>query len=122
MPLPKRKTVLGAGFLCIALTLVVLFTSPAAFRSPMAVVVMALIGAAAVLLQIRIRQNQSIPLRPPVWLNVAGIIFTIGALFPSALHLSAKLVQAMVLGAVGSFAISSALTLHAFRKNSPKPE
>ena len=122
LPLPKRKTVLGAGFLCIALTLVVMFTSPAAFRSPVALVVMALIGAAAVLLQIQLRQSESSQLRPPVWLNVAGIIFTIGALFPSALHLGTKLVQAMVLGAVGSFAISSALILHGFRKNSPKPE
>jgi len=99
-----------------------MFTSPAAFRSPVALVVMALIGAAAVLLQIQLRQNESSHLRPPVWLNVAGIIFTIGALFPSALHLGAKLVQAMVLGAVGSFAVSSALILHGFRKNSPKPE
>ena len=89
----------------------------------MAVVVMALIGAAAVLLQIQIRRNEATHLRPPaVWLNIAGIIFTTGALFPSALHLGAKFLQAMVLGAVGSFAISSALTLHAVRKNSPKPE
>lgn len=122
LPLPKRKTVLGAGFLCIALTLVVMFTSPAAFRSPLALVVMALIGAAAVLLQIQLRDGESSHFRPPVWLNVAGILFTIGALFPSALHLGGKLVQAMVLGAVGSFAISSALVLHEFRKDSPKPE
>ena len=44
LPLPKRKTVLGAGFLCIALTLVVMFTSPAAFLSPLALFVMDLIG------------------------------------------------------------------------------
>lgn len=121
--MPKRKTVIGAGFLCIALTLVVLFTGPAAFRSPIAVVVMALIGAAAVLLQIQLRSSDSgSHFRPPLWLNVAGILFTIGALFPSPLHLGTKLVQAMVLGAVGSFAISSAIILHSFRKSAPKSE
>jgi len=122
LPLPKRKTVIGAGFLCIALTLVVLFTSPAAFRSPIAVVVMALIGAAAVLLQIQLRQSDAARFRPPLWLNILGILLTIGALFPSALHLGPKFAQAMVLGAVGSFAISSAIILHSFRKRSPKPE
>lgn len=122
LPLPKRKTVIGAGFLCIALTLVVMFTSRAAFRSPMAVVVMALIGAAAVLLQIQLRHDDTSRFRPPLWLNTIGILLTIGALFPSALHLGPKFAQAMVLGAVGSFAISSAIILHSFRKRSPKPE
>lgn len=122
LPLPKRKTVIGAGFLCIALTLVVMFTSRAAFRSPMAVVVMALIGAAAVLLQFQLRHDDTARFRPPWWLNTIGILLTIGALFPSALHLGPKFAQAMVLGAVGSFAISSAIILHSFRKRSPKPE
>jgi peptidoglycan/LPS O-acetylase OafA/YrhL len=121
--LPKRKTVIGAGFLCIALTLVVMFTSPAAFRSPAAVVVMALIGAAAVLLQIQLRSgDHPSQVRSPLWLNTIGIALTIGALFPSAFHLGTKAVQAMVLGAVGSFAISSAILLHSFRKSSAKSE
>ena len=118
----KRKTVLSAGFLCIALTLVILFTSPAAFRSPVAVIVMALIGTAAVLLQVRLRDNQRSHSRPPLWLNLIGILFAAAALFPSAFHLGPRLVQAMVLGAVGTFAISSAMILHSFRKRSPKPE
>ena len=122
LPSLKRKTVIAAGFLCIALTLVVLFTSPVAFRSPMAVVVMALIGAAAVLLQIQLRQNPSAHFRPPLWLNTIGILLTIGALFPSVLHQGAKFAQAMVLGAVGSFAVSSAIILHSFRTRSTKPE
>ena len=73
---PRRKTVLGAGLLCMALILVVLFTTPAAFRSPTAVVVMALIGTAAVLLQLRLRNetDETQPLRPPLGLNVLGIV------------------------------------------------
>jgi peptidoglycan/LPS O-acetylase OafA/YrhL len=123
---PRRKTVLGAGLLCVALILVVLFTTPAAFRSPTAVVVMALIGTAAVLLQLRLRNENDAyekqPLRPPLGLNVLGIILALAALFPSALHVGPRAVQAMVLGAVCSFALSSAFILHAFRKHSTKPE
>jgi hypothetical protein len=123
LPPAKRKTVLGAGLLCIALTLVVLFTSPAAFRSPAAVIVMALIGTAAVLLQLQLRDDDTPShSRAPLWLNFVGIVFALGALFPAALHAGPRLVQAMVLGAVGSFAISSAIILHSFRKRSPKPE
>jgi uncharacterized membrane protein len=123
---PRRKTVLGAGLLCVALILVVLFTTPAAFRSPTAVVVMALIGTAAVLLQLRLRNENDAyekqPLRPPLGLNVLGIVLALAALFPSALHVGPRAVQAMVLGAVCSFALSSAFILHAFRKHSTKPE
>jgi hypothetical protein len=123
---PRRKTVLGAGLLCVALILVVLFTTPAAFRSPTAVVVMALIGTAAVLLQLRLRNENDAyekqPLRPPLGLNVLGIVLALAALFPSALHVGPRAVQAMVLGAVCSFALSSAFILQAFRKRSTKPE
>jgi len=123
---PRRKTVLGSGLLCVALILVVLFTTPAAFRSPTAVVVMALIGTAAVLLQLRLRNENDAyekqPLRPPFGLNVLGIVLALAALFPSALHVGPRAVQAMVLGAVCSFALSSAFILHAFRKHSTKPE
>src|SRR6266849_2814229 len=117
----NRKTVIASGLLCVALTLVVLFTSPAAFRSPAAVVVMALIGTAAVLLQLRLRNDNDSdnekPLRPPLWLNVIGIVLALAALFPTVLHLGTRVVQAMVFGAVGSFAVSSAFILHSFRKH-----
>jgi hypothetical protein len=86
------------------------------------VIVMALIGTAAVLLQVRLRDHQPSHLRPPLWLNLLGIVFAAAALFPAALHVGPRLLQAMVLGAVGSFAISSAMILHSFRKRSPKPE
>jgi uncharacterized membrane protein len=124
MPLlPQRKTVIASGLLCCALILVVLFTSPVAFRSPAAVVVISAIGAAAVLLQLRLRNApQTRPLRPPLVLNAVGILFALAALFPAALHLGARLTEAVALGAVGSFAISSALILHSFRKQAAKPE
>jgi hypothetical protein len=120
---PRRKTVIGSGLLCCALTLVVLFTGPGPFRSPAAVVVVAAIGAAAVLFQLRIRNStQSQSLQSPLWLNVLGILFAVAALFPMALNLGQRLAQTMALASVCSFAISSAIILHSFRKPSAKPE
>ena len=119
-PLPHRKTVIASGLLCCALILVVLFTSPAAFRSPAAVVVISAIGAAAVLLQMRLRNDPKA--RPPLVLNTLGILFAVAALFPAALHLKPWQVRAAALGSVGSFAISSAIILHSFRKQAAKPE
>jgi len=121
----RRKNVIGAGMLAVALILVVLFTSPAAFRSPVTVVVMASIGTAAVLLQLRLRNDAAAEarrLRPPLWLNVLGILFTLAALFPAVLHIGPRLTQVMVFGAVACFAVSSATILQSFRKHSPKPE
>lgn len=119
----QRKTVVASGLLCCALILVVLFTSPAAFRSPGAVVVISAIGAAAVLLQLRLRNDpQPRPLRPALVLNSLGILFALAALFPAALHLAPHLTEAVALVAVGSFTISSAIILHSFRKQAAKPE
>ena len=121
--LPHRKTVIASGLLCGALIAVVLFTSPAAFRSPAAVVVISAIGAAAVLLQVRLRHDpQPRPLRPALVLNSLGILFALAALFPAGLRLGPRLTEAVALGAVGSFAISSAIILHSFRKQPAKPE
>jgi hypothetical protein len=120
---PRRTTVIASGLLCIALILVVLFSGPVAFRSPTAVVVMALIGTAAVLIQLRLRRNgQARNLRPPLWLNVLGIALALAALFPTTLRMGPRLTQALVFGAVGSLAITSAMILHAIRKQSPKSE
>jgi uncharacterized membrane protein len=115
-----RKTVVASGLLCCALILVVLFTSPAAFRSPAAVVVISAIGAAAVLLQLRLRNDPHA--RPPLLLNVLGVALALASLFPAALHLGPRLTEAVALGAVGSFTISSAIILHSFRKQAAKPE
>lgn len=122
-PSPHRNTVIASGLLCCALILVVLFTSPAAFRSPTAIVVMVLIGTAAVLTQSRFRHSNgaNVP-RTALWLNFLGILFALAALFPAAWGVGIRLVRTMALGAVGSFAISSAMTLHSFRRSSVKPE
>jgi hypothetical protein len=84
---------------------------------------MALIGTAAVLIQLRLRRDDPArSLRPPLWLNVLGIALALAALFPDALRIGPRLAQAMVFGAVGSLAITSAIILHDIRKPSPKPE
>jgi len=114
---PRRWTVIPAGILCGLLALVVIYTKPHAFRSPLAVVVVAAIGLAAVLAQLRAYNRQSSkPVRAPSWLNLLGIVLAVGALFSDLFHLSVEVAQAMVLGAILCFSISSVVILHAFRK------
>jgi uncharacterized membrane protein len=118
-PEPKRRrwTVIASGLLCGVLALVVLYTNRSAFFSPLAVVVVGAIGLAAVLLQLRFHNRQQTNVvHPPVWLNVVGILLALAALFGDLLRLSPQLTETLALGAVGSFAISSAIILHAFRK------
>jgi uncharacterized membrane protein HdeD (DUF308 family) len=116
-PKARRWTVLASGLLCGLLALVVIFTNRSAFQSPLAVVVVAAIGSAAVLLQLRLRNRvQSKAVHPPVWLNILGIVFALVALFADFLGLNSETTQVLALVAVGSFAISGAIILHAFRK------
>ena len=97
--------------------MVVIFTSRRAFFSPLAVVVVAAIGLAAVLLQLRFRnRDQSHPVHPPVWINVLGALCALAALSSDLLRLRPELTQVLALAAIGSFAVSSAVILHAFRK------
>jgi uncharacterized membrane protein len=97
---------------------VVLYTKRSAFASPFAVVVVAAIGLAAVLLQLRYyNREHGNPVQAPVWLNVVGVLFALTALLSDLLGLSWQMSQVMALVAVGSFAISGGLILHAFRKH-----
>jgi len=115
---PRRWTVIASGLLCGLLALVVIFTNRGAFNSLIAVVIVAAIGLAAVLLQLRIRNRDNTrAVHPPVWLNIAGIIFALAALFADLLHMSAELAQLTALAAIGCFAVSGAIILHAFRKD-----
>lgn len=117
---PKRRrwTVIASGLLCGVLALVVVFTNRAAFFSPMAIVVVAAIGSAAVLLQLRLRnRGQGSSLHPPSWLNVIGIAFAVVALFADHIGVGPQWTRLLALCAVGTFGISSAIILHAFRKN-----
>ncbi len=113
-PKPRRWSIVAAGLLLLALALVVIYTSRSAFFSPLALVVVAAIGLAALLLQLRLRKDLSI--RAPLWLNVLGLIFAVAAVFADILHLSPNLLLVAALGAVLCFAFSGATVLHALRK------
>ena len=57
-PNPRRWSIVAAGLLLLALALVVIYTSRSAFFSPLALVVVAAIGLAALLLQLRLRKDE----------------------------------------------------------------
>jgi hypothetical protein len=119
----RRWTVIASGVLCLMLAVVVLFTSRGAFFSPVAVLVVAAIGLIAVLMQLSVyNRAHSIPVQAPLWLNVLGVGCALIALFADAFHLATSVAQIMALIAVGSFAVSSAVILHAFRKRRSVPE
>jgi hypothetical protein len=115
-PGSRRWTILAAGFLLAALALVVIYTSRGAFYSPIALVVVAAIGLAALLLQLRLRPDTSTVVRSPMWLNALGIAFAIAAVSADTLHASSTLMMVAALGAVVCFSISGAVVLAALRK------
>jgi hypothetical protein len=119
----RRWTVITSALLCCGLGVVVIYTKRSAFFSPLAVVVVAAIGLAAVLLQLRFyNRGQSNPVQAPMWLNIMGVGFALIAFFADFLRLTSQLAELFALGAVGSFAISSAMILHAFRKRRMAPK
>ena len=120
MPDSKRSPrwpLIASALLLVALGVVVLYTSRVAFFSPSAVVVIAAIGVAALLLQLRFRHDLPPTGHTPVWLNALGILFALAALFGDVLHFSSQLLELTALAAVGCFAISSAIVLDFIRKN-----
>jgi hypothetical protein len=116
---PRRPAILAAGLLLLALALVVIYTGRGAFRSPIALVVGAAIGLAAVLLQVRLRQDLPPTVRAPLWLNALGVISAIAAVVADVLRLSFTFLLGTALGAVVCFAISGIIVLDALRK--PRP-
>ena len=113
---PRRLTVVAAGLLLAALALVVIYTSRGAFLSPLALVVVAAIGFAALLLQLRLRPDLSSTSRGPLWLNGLGVVFALAALLADILHFSPALMLIAALAAVVSFAISGIIVISALRK------
>lgn len=115
---PRQPTLIAAGLLLAALALVVIYTSRGAFFSPLALVVVAAIGLAALLLQLRMRTGVSTAVRGPLWLNGIGVVSALGALLADSLHLNLNpawmLIAALV--AVVSFAVSGIVVLSAMRK------
>lgn len=118
----RRWNVIGSGLLCAAFAVVVLYTSPRAFFSPLALVVVAAIGLAAVLLQLRVRRDADRRVRGPVLLNLLGILLAVTALFADVLHMSSSLFQVTALAAVGCFSISSVIILETLRKRRAVPK
>jgi peptidoglycan/LPS O-acetylase OafA/YrhL len=116
VPRPRRWTIFAAALLLLALALVVIYTSRAAFFSPLALVVVAAIGLAALLMQLRLRRDIGQPVRAPFWLNVLGLIGAAGAIFSDRLHLTPRMFQSVALAAVTCFGISGIVVLHALRK------
>lgn len=115
-PRLRPPTVVAAGLLLVALALVVIYTSRGAFLSPLALVVVAAIGLAALLLQLRLRPDLAPITRGPVWLNALGVAFALGAVFADLLHLNPALMAIAALAAVISFAASGLILLSALRK------
>jgi uncharacterized membrane protein len=112
----RRWTVIAAGLLILALALVVIYTAPSAFLSPIALVVVAAIGLAALLFQLRFRQD--LPhVRSPLWLNVLGLLCATGSLLADYLHMTRSVLELVAFSAVVCFGISGSLILHALRRH-----
>ena len=112
-----------------------IYTSHSAFYSPLALVVVAAIGIAALLLQLRLRKDLSAQgtrvsgeasgeagrevsneVRAPLWLNILGLVFAIAAVSADVFHSSANLMLVAALGSVVCFAVSGTAILRALRK------
>jgi hypothetical protein len=117
----RRWTVIASGLLLLALALVVIYTGPNAFYSPVALVVVAAIGLAAVLLQVWFRRD--LPnISSPLWLNVLGIFFAMVSLFADYLRLTRRALDLTAFAAVVCFGISGSLILHALRLRARAPK
>ena len=117
----RRWTVIASGLLLLALALVVIYTGPNAFFSPVALVVVSAIGLAALLFQVRFRRD--LPnIHSPLWLNVLGILCATVSLFADYLRITRLMLNLVAFGAVVCFGISGSLILHALRRvRTPQP-
>jgi uncharacterized membrane protein len=111
----RRWTVIASGLLLLALALVVIYTRRSAFLSPIALIVVAAIGLAALLLQVQFRRDLPTA-RSPLSLNVLGIVCAMLALFADYLRMTRGLLDALAFAAVFCFGISGSLILHALRR------
>ncbi|MFY9561154.1 MAG: hypothetical protein WAQ52_13045 [Terriglobales bacterium] len=111
----RRWTVIASGLLILALALVVIYTRPNAFLSPLALVVVAAIGLAALLLQVRFRQDLP-SVRSPLWLNILGLICAMLVLVADLLRMPRRTLEIIAFAAVVFFGISGSRILHALRR------
>lgn len=123
-PAPQPRgvtTVVAAGLLLAALALIVLYTSRSAFLSPIALVVVAAIGIAAVLLQVRL-QPMDAPgttkslAKASLWLTGLGAGFAAGAVVGDFVSLGPTFRLVSALAAVGCFAVSAIMLLDSLRR------
>jgi uncharacterized membrane protein len=113
--------VIASGLLLLALALVVIYTGPNAFLSPIALVVVAAIGLAALLLQVWFRRD--LPnIRSPLWLNVLGILCAMVSLFADYLRMTRRMLDLVAFAAVVCFGISGSLILRALRRRVRTPQ
>lgn len=117
----RRWTVIASGLLILALALVVIFTRRSAFLSPLAIVVVAAIGLAAVLLQVWFQRDLP-DIRSTLWLNIAGLLFATGSLFADYLGFKGVSIDVVAFGAVFCFGVSGAWILHSLRRRSRTPQ
>ena len=112
----RRWTVIASGLLLLALALVVVDTRRHEFLSPIALVVVAAIGFAAMLLQLRFRADAD-AIRSPLWLNIVGVVCALIALGADYFRIGRRVLDMVAFGAVVCFGISGALILHRIRKH-----
>jgi hypothetical protein len=117
----RRWTVIASGLLLLALALVVIYTGPNAFLSPVALVVVSAIGLAALLLQVWFRRD--LPnIQPPLWLNTLGILCAMVSLFADNLRMTRRMLDLVAFAAVVCFGISGSLILRALRRQVGTPQ
>jgi FtsH-binding integral membrane protein len=111
-------TIIAAGLLLCALALVVLYTSRQAFHSLVALVVVAAIGVAALLLQLRMRPDLASDhssFRSPLWLSALGVVCAVVAVFANFFQLSAAILTIAALIALLAFAAAGILIIKELR-------
>lgn len=119
----RRWTVIASGLLLLALALVVIYTRRSALLSPIALVVVAAIGFAALLLQVWFRRD--LPnVRSYLGLNILGVLFALASVLADYFHIRPQVLDLVAFGAVVCFGISGSLILHTLRRKpyqSPPP-
>lgn len=117
---------IASGLLLLALALVVIYTRQNALLSPLALVVVAAIGLAAILLQVRFHRDLP-DARSPLWLNILGLVCAATSLIADYLRIKLSIIDLIAFAAVVCFGVSGSLILRALRRHRPaeqlpKPE
>jgi hypothetical protein len=115
----RRWSVIASGLLILALALVVIYTKRGAFVSPVAMVVVAAIGFAALLFQVRFRHDLTTSLSP-MWLNILGVLCALFALTADLFKFSFRTLEVAAYAAIGCFGTSGVLILKALRRHSDR--